>query len=280
MKNDLAIFEEHQIRRVYDEETETWLFSLIDIIQVLTAQADYQTARKYWNKLKERLKKEGNESVTNCHRLKLEASDGKKYLTDVANAETLLRLVQSIPSPKAEPIKLWLAKVGYERMQEMADPSKSLDRARETWQKHGYSEKWIQQRMMGQETRNKLTDYWKEHGIEQPSEFAILTNVIHQEWTDISVKDHKNSKGLKSENLRDHMSEAELIFTALAELSTRQIAETMNATGMEENKRAGKTGGSIAKKARLELEDKTGKKVITKDNFLPSQRNSKNLKGK
>jgi DNA-damage-inducible protein D len=277
MKNDLAIFEEHQIRRVYDEETETWLFSVIDIVQVLTAQTDYQTARKYWNKLKERLKKEGNESVTNCHRLKLEASDGKKYLTDVANTETLLRLVQSIPSPKAESIKLWLAKVGYERMQEMADPAKSLDRARETWQKHGYSEKWIQQRMMGQETRNKLTDYWKDHGIQQPSEYAILTNVIHQEWAEISVKDHKKSKGLKSENLRDHMSEAELIFTALAELSTRQIAETMNATGMEENKLAGKKGGGIAKKARLELEDKTGKKVVTKDNFLPPQANPKKL---
>ncbi len=280
MKNDLAIFEEHEIRRVYDEETETWYFSVIDIVQVLTAQADYQTARKYWNKLKERLKKEGNESVTNCHRLKLEASDGKKYLTDVANAETLLRLVQSIPSPKAEPIKLWLAKVGYERMQEMADPAKSLDRARETWQKHGYSEKWIQQRMMGQETRNKLTDFWKEHGIEKPSEFAILTNVIHQEWAGVSVKEHKKSKGLKSENLRDHMSEAELIFTALAELSTRQIAETMNATGMEENKLASKKGGGIAKKARLELEDKTGKKVVTKDNFLPTQTNLKKLKGK
>lgn len=277
MKNNLAVFEEHQIRRVYDEEAETWFFSVIDIVQVLTLQADYQAARKYWNKLKERLKKEGNESVTNCHRLKLEASDGKKYLTDVANAETLLRLVQSIPSPKAEPIKLWLAKVGYERMQEMADPAKSLDRARETWQKHGYSEKWIQQRMMGQETRNKLTDYWKENGIEQPGEFAILTNIIHQEWAGISVNDHKKSKGLKSENLRDHMSEAELIFTALAELSTRQIAETMNAAGLEENKVAGKKGGSISKKARMELEDKTGKKVVTTNNFLPAQTNSKKM---
>lgn len=277
MKNNLAIFEDYEIRRIYDEETEIWYFSVIDIIQILTEQSNYQTARKYWNKLKERLKKEGNESVTNCHRLKLEASDGKKYLTDVANSETLLRLVQSIPSPKAEPIKLWLAKVGYERMQEMADPEISLDRARETWQKHGYSEKWIQQRMMSQETRNKLTDYWKEHGVEQPSEFAILTNIIHQEWTGLSIKDHKKSKGLQSENLRDHMSEAELIFTALAELSTRQIAETMNATGMEENKLAGKKGGRIAKKARLELEDQTGKKVITKNNFLATQPNAKKL---
>lgn len=178
-----AIFEKHQIRRVYDEATETWLFSVIDIIQVLTQQADYQTARKYWNKLKERLNKEGCESVTNCHRLKLPAADGKNYLTDVATAETLLRLVQSVPSPKAEPIKLWLAKVGYERMQEMADPALSLNRARETWQKHGRSEKWIQQRMTGQETRNKLTDYWSEHDIKEGQEFAILAKDrdIHKE---------------------------------------------------------------------------------------------------
>lgn len=268
MKNDLVVFEDYNIRRLYDEKTEMWSFSVVDIIQVLTQQADYQTARKYWNKLKERLKKEGSESVTNCHQLKLKAADGKKYLTDVASAETLLRLVQSIPSPKAEPIKLWLAKVGYERMQEMADPSLSLDRARETWQKHGYGEKWIQQRMLGQETRNKLTDYWKGHDIKEGQEFAILTNIIHQEWSGISVKEHKNIKGLKTQNLRDHMSEAELIFTALAELSTRQIAETTDATGMQENKAAGKEGGRIAKNAKLSLEKRTGKKVISSDNYL------------
>jgi hypothetical protein len=278
MTNDLAIFEDHQIRRIYNEETETWFFSVIDIIRILIQQPDYQAARNYWKVLKNRLKKEGNQSVTKCNRLKLEANDGKKYLTDVANTETLLRLVQSIPSPKAEPIKLWLAKVGYERMQEMADPAKSLNRARETWQKYGYSEKWIQQRMMGQETRNKLTDYWKENGIQQPTEFAILTNIIHQEWTGLSVKDHKQSKGLTSENLRDHMSEAELIFTALAELSTRQIAETMCATGMEKNKLASKQGGGIAKKARMELEDKTGKKVVTVDNYSPLGGGIKKLK--
>jgi DNA-damage-inducible protein D len=268
MKTNLAIFEEYNIRRIYDEETEVWFFSVIDIVQALTQQPDYQTARKYWNKLKERLSKEGSELVTNCHQLKMRAEDGKSRLTDVATAETLLRLVQSIPSPKAEPIKLWLAKVGYERMQEMADPALSLNRARETWQKHGYSEKWIQQRMMGQETRNKLTDYWKEHGVEKPDEFAILTNIIHQEWAEISIKDHKKIKGLKSQNLRDHMSEAELIFTALAELSTRQIAETMEARGMPENKVASKTGGGIAKKARVELEHKTGKKIVTGKNYL------------
>ena len=181
MKTEMTLFESHQIRRVYDEESETWWFSVVDIIQVLTQQPDYQTARKYWNKLKERLNKEGSQSVTNCHRLKLTAADGKNYLTDVATAETLLRLVQSVPSPKAEPIKLWLAKVGYERMQEMADPSRSLDRARETWKQHGRSDKWIQQRMTGQETRNKLTDYWSDHDIKQGEEFAILTNIIHQD---------------------------------------------------------------------------------------------------
>ena len=269
MKKDLAIFEGHEIRRIYDEKTETWFFSVVDIIQVLTQQPDFQTARKYWNKLKERLAKEGNQSVTICHRLKLEAADGKSYLTDVANAETLLRLVQSVPSPKAEPIKLWLAKTGYERMQEMSDPALALERARVTWQKHGRSEKWIQQRMTGQETRNKLTDYWAGHEVEKGEEFAILTNIIHQEWSGVSVKAHKDLKGLRSQNLRDHMSEAELIFTALAELSTRQIAETSDATGMAENQTAAKTGGKIAKRARLELESKTGKRVVTRENYLP-----------
>lgn len=262
-------FDGQSIRRVYEEDTETWWFSVIDVVQVLTQQADYQTARKYWNKLKERLGKEGSESVTNCHRLKLPAADGKNYLTDVATAETLLRLVQSVPSPKAEPIKLWLAKVGYERMQEMADPALSLDRARQTWQQHGRSDKWIQQRMTGQETRNKLTDYWSEHDIKKGSEFAILTNIIHQEWAGVSVKEHKDMKGLSSHNLRDHMSEAELIFTALAELSTRQIAESVDATGMAENTSAAKTGGHIAAQARHQLESQTGKSVVTGTNYLP-----------
>jgi hypothetical protein len=264
-----VIFEEREIRRLYDEKTETWFFSVVDIIQALTQQPDFQAARNYWKVLKNRLRKEGSEAVTKCNRLKLPAEDGKMRLTDVASAETLLRLVQSVPSPKVEPIKLWLAKVGYERMQEMADPSLSLDRARETWQKHGRSEKWIQQRMTGQETRNKLTDYWAGHEIKKGEEFAILTNIIHQEWSGVTIQDHKAIKGLKSQNLRDHMSEAELIFTALAELSTRQIAETNNATGMDENKTAAKTGGNIAKKARLELEHKTGQRVITGQNFLP-----------
>jgi hypothetical protein len=278
MKKDLAIFEGHEIRRVYDEKTETWWFSVVDIIQVLTQQPDYKTARKYWNKLKERLKKERCQSVTNCHQLKLPAADGKNYLTDVATAETLLRLVQSVPSPKAEPIKLWLAKVGYERMQEMADPARSLERARSTWQKQGRSTKWIEQRMTGQETRNKLTDYWAGHDIKKGEEYAILTNLIHEEWSGVNVQGHKNLKGLKTENLRDHMNEAELIFTALAELSTRQIAESVEATGMVENKVAAKTGGRIAKKARLELEAETGRKVVSSENYLPPSTTVKQIK--
>ena len=268
MKPQPAIFEEYEIRRVYEEATETWWFSVVDIVQVLTQHADYQAARKYWNKLKERLAREGSQLVTNCHQLKMTADDGKQRLADVATAETLLRLVQSVPSPKAEPIKLWLAKVGYERMQELADPALSLARARETWQKHGRSEKWIQQRMTGQETRNKLTDYWANHDIKEGEEYAILTNIIHQEWAEVDIKAHKAMKGLKTQNLRDHMSEAELIFTALAELSTRQIAESVEATGMNENESAAKTGGGIAKKARLELEGKTGKKVVSAENYL------------
>src|SRR3990172_1004340 len=246
----LAVFENYKIRRVYDEKSETWYFSVVDIIAVLIQQPDYQTARKYWNKLKERLKKEGSQSVTECHQLKLEAADGKKYNTDTASPETLLRIIQSVPSSKAEPIKLWLAKVGYERIQDMTDPARSLDRAREYWKQHGRSEKWIQQRMMGQETRNKLTDYWKDHEIKGEDEYAILTNIIHQELSGVSVGKHKEIKRLKTQNLRDHMSEAELIFTALAELSTRQIAQSVDATGMAENTKAGKKGGKIARKAR------------------------------
>jgi len=272
MKTDLAIFEDFKIRRIYDDSAEKWYFSVVDIIRILTQQPDFQAARNYWKVLKNRLSKEGSQSVTNCNQLKLEAVDGKKYKTDVADPETLLRLIQSVPSPKAEPIKLWLAKVGYERMQEIADPERSVNRARENWQKHGRSEKWIQQRMMGQETRNKLTDYWKDHEIKQGEEFAILTNIIHQEWADVSVKEHKAIKGLKTQNLRDHMSEAELIFTALAELSTRQIAESVNATGLDENKTTAKKGGSIAKRARRELESTTGKSVVTGRNYLPPKK--------
>lgn len=269
MENSITAFENKKIRRHYDAENEVWYFSVIDIIEVLT---ESKAPNAYWRKLKQRLKAEGNETVTNIHGLKMQAPDGKMRLTDMGNVEQLFRLIQSIPSPKAEPFKQWLAKVGYERMQEIQDPSLSMDRARENWQKMGRSEKWIQQRMTGQETRNKLTDYWQQSGVKKGDEFAYLTNLIHQEWTGLTVKKHKELKGLKSQNLRDHMSEAELIFTALAELSTRQIAETEQAEGLQQNAVAGKKGGTIAKNARKELENKTGKNVVTGENFLPTTR--------
>jgi DNA-damage-inducible protein D len=271
----IKLFEEKKIRSQWDEEEQQWYFSVIDVVEILTDSAN---PRDYWFKMKKREKLSGFELSTICRQLKLEASDGKKYTTDCSNTEGLLRIIQSIPSPKAEPFKQWLAKVGYERMQEIADPSQGIDRARENWQRLGRSEKWIQQRMTGQETRNKLTDYWKESGVEKKDEFALLTNIIHQEWTGLTVTKHKNLKGLKSQNLRDHMSEAELIFTALAELSTRQIAETDEAKGLIQNAKASKTGGNIAKNARLALENKTGKSVVTGENFLPLTKEQKNIK--
>ncbi len=270
--SNIKIFEDKNVRSHYDAGKEIWYFSIVDIVGILTDQPTVERARNYWKVLKSRLLKEGNETVTNCNQLKMEAEDGKMRTTDVGNVEQIFRLVQSIPSPKAEPFKQWLAKVGYERLQEIQDPSLSMDRARENWKNKGRSEKWIQQRMMGQETRNKLTDYWKESGVTEKDEFALLTNIIHQEWTGLTVKKHKEIKGLKSQNLRDHMSEAELLFTALAELSTRQIAETTEAKGLTENAKAGKKGGAIAKNARLELESKTGKSVVTGDNFLPTKK--------
>ncbi len=273
--SSIKIFEEKKVRSQYDSEKEIWYFSIVDIVGILTDQPTVERARNYWKVLKSRLKKEGNETVTNCNQLKLQSEDGKFYKTDVGSVEDIFRLIQSIPSSKAEPFKQWLAKVGYERMQEINDPSQSIDRARENWQNLGRSEKWIQQRMTGQETRNKLTDYWQESGVKKGEEFAALTNIIHKEWTGLTVKKHKDLKGLKSQNLRDHMSEAELIFTALAELSTRQIAETENAKGLQQNAAASKKGGAVAKNARKELEDKTGKSVITGENFLPPKKGNK-----
>ncbi len=265
----LAAFESHEIRRVYDEITERWYFSVIDIIRALEVSSN---PRNYWKVLKSNLNKEGSQLVKKINQLKLYASDGKQYLTDCADVECIFRLIQSIPSKKVEPIKEWLAKVGYERIQDINDPARGLDRSREYWKSMGRSEKWIQQRMMGQETRNKLTDYWKESGVNEKDEFAILTNIIHKEWSDLTVQEHKKIKNLKSQNLRDHMNEAELIFTALAELSTRQIAESEQTKGFEENKVPAKKGGQIAKKARLELESKTKKSIITNENFLPKKR--------
>ncbi len=265
--NDIIPFEQNKIRKTWHNEQ--WYFSVIDIISVLIEQSDFKKAKSYWTTLKNRLKIEGSQLVTFCDQLKMQSVDGKFYYTDVANIETLLRLIQSIPSPKIEPLKLWLARVGTERIAEIQDPAQGVDRAREMWKKHGRSEKWIQQRMMGQETRNKLTDYWKDHDVKEGEEYAILTNIIHKEWTDINVQEHKKLKTLgKSQNLRDHMNEAELILTALAELSTRQIAESMETKGLVQNKIPAKKGGRIAKNARKELESKTGKNIITGENFL------------
>jgi len=280
MKKDkqFVVFEGRKIRRVWDGKQEKWYFSVVDIVSVLTDQANFQLARNYWKVLKNRLKKEGSQVVTDCNRLKMLAEDGKLRETDAADVEAVLRLVQSVPSPKAEPIKMWLAKVGYERMQETVDPEKSITRGRKNWQRMGRSGKWIQQRMMGQEIRNKLTDYWKNNEVKEQDEYAILTNIIHKEWSDLSVKKHKSLKNLKTENLRDHMTDAELVFTALAELSTRQIAETVEAKGLEENKIPARKGGRIAKNARLELEQKTGKKVVSDENFKLAIGNKKRLK--
>jgi len=268
----IALFEGQKIRRIWDKKEEKWYFSVVDIVGVLSKSTD---PRNYWKVLKSRLKNEGSKSVTNCHQLKLQSSDGKFYKTDTADTETLFRIIQSIPSKNAEPFKIWLAKVGYERIEEIQDPEKALNRSRNYWIKMGRSKKWIQQRMMGQEIRNKLTDYWQDHKVTKQEEYAILTNIIHEEWSGLTVKKHKNLKRLTTQNLRDHMNDAELVFTALAELSTRQIAESENAVGFNPNKSCCVKGGKISKNAREELEQKTGKKVISSNNFLISRKKLK-----
>jgi len=275
METVIKLFEEKKVRASWDESAEEWYFSVIDIVEILS---DSVNPRDYWFKMKQRVGLEdGIELSTICRQLKLVSSDGKKYMTDCANVQSLFRIIQAIPSPKAEPFKQWLAKVGYERIKETIDPAQSVERARENWLKLGRSEKWIQQRMTGQETRNKLTDYWKGSGVSENQEFAALTNIIHHEWPGLTVKEHKDLKNLKSQNLRDHMSEAELIFTALAELSTRQIAESEQAKGFVENAKASKRGGAVAKNARKELEFETGKSVISGENFLPPTRKQKQI---
>jgi prophage antirepressor-like protein len=266
-----VIFESKEVRRVWKDEQ--YFFVVEDIVQVLI---ESKNVKDYINKMRKRdleLNKGYGQIV---HTLDVDTKGGKQKM-NCANLQGVFRIIQSISSPKAEPFKQWLAKVGQERIEEMQNPEIALNRSREYWQKHGRSEKWIQQRMMGQETRNKLTDYWKDSGVKEGEEYAILTNIIHSEWAEVSVKDHKKIKGLKSQNLRDHMSEAELIFTALAELSTRQIAESGDVVGFEENKIPAKRGGKIAKDARLALEEKTGKKVVTSENYLPSKKIKKLL---
>jgi hypothetical protein len=273
--SNIKLFESKRIRSAWNEAEEKWYFSVQDVIEVLTDTVD---AKDYIKKMKKRDAQLNSNWGTICPLVEMIAADGKKRKIQAANTENLLRIIQSISSPKAEPFKQWLAKVGYERMREITNPEESIERARENWQKLGRSEKWIQQRMTGQETRNKLTDYWKQSGVEKSDEFALLTNIIHHEWSGLTVKEHKQKKKLKSQNLRDHMSEAELIFTALAELSTRQIAETEEAKGLYQNAVAGKKGGKIAKNARVALEQKTGKKVVTGENFLPPAKSKKKLK--
>ena len=264
--HEIKLFESVQVRSHWDAAQEKWYFSVVDVVQVLT---DSVNPTDYLKKLRKRDVDLGSYLGTYCPQVAMPSASGLMRKTLAADAQTLLRLIQSIPSPKAEPFKQWLARVGYERMQEIADPSQSLDRARENWQKMGRSEKWIQQRMTGQETRNKLTDYWQTHGVDGADQFAMLTNLIHQEWAGISVKEHKALKTLKTQNLRDHMSEAELIFTALAELSTRQIAQKEQAEGLSENAKAGVAGGRVAKRAKEDLEQLTGQNVVTGSNFLP-----------
>ena len=271
----IAIFEDQPVRRTWDKKSEKLYFSVVDIVGILSQSAN---PRNYWKVLKNRLNKEGSEVVTKFNQLKILSSYFKFYLTDAADVEVIFRLVQSVPSPKAEPFKLWLAKVGYERMQETVDPELSISRGRKNWQMMGRSQKWVEQRMLGVETRNKLTDYWAEHGVEKSEEFAKLTNVIHQEWSGLSVKNHKTIKNLKTQNLRDHMSEAELIFTALAELSTRQISETEKAEGYGQNEIVARKGGQISGNARKALEKQTGKKVVNSENFLPTKKDLKKLK--
>lgn len=264
MKKNQAIilFNQQQVRRHWDSEKEQWYFSVIDVITILTESINPSA---YWRKLKERLKKEGNESVTNCHTLKMKAIDGKMRLTDIADTQTVLRLIQSIPSHKAEPFKLWLAKVGYERIEETEDPELAFNRAMATYLKKGYSKEWINQRLKSIEVRKELTDEWQERGMKQGRDFAILTNEITKAWSEMTVREYKDLKGLKKENLRDHMSNLELVLNMLAEASTTEISKERKPDGFEENKQVAKQGGSVAGVARKEIEKRTKKSILSKN---------------
>jgi len=259
----LQLFEQKQVRSLWNKEEEKWFFSVVDVIGILSNQNDHQGARNYWKVLKSRLLKEGNETVTNCNRLKLVAEDGKMRLTDVADTEQLLRLIQSIPSPKAEPFKLWLAKVGSERLDEMQDPEIGIDRALQHYLQLGYSENWINQRLKSIEIRKELTDEWKSRGLKEGAQFAILTDIITKAWSEKTTKEYKILKGLKKENLRDNMSNTELILNMLAEASTKDISQAVNPKDFKESQKVAQQGGNVAKVALKELEAKTGKKVVT-----------------
>ena len=264
--SDIKKFEDRPIRTAWDAEKEEWYFSIVDVVCVLIDQPDFQTGRKYWNKLKQRLNDEGSELVTKCHQLKMVASDGKNRLTDVADTEQLLRLIQSIPSKKAEPFKLWLAKVGRERIEETIDPELTINRALETYAKKGYSEDWINQRLLTIRARKELTDEWQAHGVEKGVEYAILTDEVTKAWSGMSTRQYKNLKGLKKENLRDNMSTLELALNMLAEASTTELTRAQDPIGLEENKKTARAGGRIAGDARRSIEAQTGRPVITKDN--------------
>jgi hypothetical protein len=259
-ENDIKIFEDKKVRTLWDPEQEKWYFSIVDVVAVLTESTN---SRKYWSVLKTRLKAEGSELATNCSQLKMQSTDGKFYLTDVADTEQLFRLIQSIPSPKAEPFKLWLAQVASERLDEMQDPELTIDRALEQYLKLGYSENWINQRLKSIEIRKELTDEWKKRGLKEGVQFAILTDIITKAWSDKTTREYKILKGLKKENLRDNMTNTELILNMLAEASTKDISESVNPKDFEESKNVAKQGGNVAKVARKELEAKTGKKVVT-----------------
>ena len=269
MSNDaIQLFEDQPIRSAWDAEREEWYFSVVDVVQVLTEQPDFNTARKYWNKLKQRLSSEGaDELVTNCHQLKLKSpKDGKRYKTDVADTEQLLRIIQSIPSPKAEPFKLWLAQVGRERIEETMDPELAIDRALETYLKKGYSEEWVHQRLLAIRIRNELTDEWQKRGVQKGKEYAILTDEISKAWSGMTTRQYKQLKGLKKENLRDNMSDLELVLNMLAEASTTGISQAEKPEGMAENLAVAQRGGRVAGNARKELEREMGRPVISAEN--------------
>jgi hypothetical protein len=269
-QNEIKAFEDKQVRTLWDAEQEKWYISIIDVIAVLTEQSSYQGARNYWKVLKHRLLKEGNETVTNCNQLKMEAPDGKMRLTDVADTEQLFRLIQSIPSPKAEPFKLWLAQVASERLDEMQDPELSIDRALQQYLNLGYSENWINQRLKSIEIRKELTNEWKKRGLKEGVHFATLTDIITKAWSDKTTKEYKILKGLKKESLRDNMTNTELILNMLAEASAKDISEAVKPKTFDDSKKVAKQGGTIARNARKELEAKTGKKVVTSLNAATS----------
>lgn len=262
-KNSIKLFGNDKIRAVWDDEQEKWYFSVVDVVAVLTESKDFQTARKYWNKLKQRLREEGFEPVTNCHQLKMPAADGKMRLTDVADTEQLLRIIQSVPSPKAEPFKMWLAKVGTARLDQMQDPELSIQQAMIDYKRLGYSDNWINQRLKSIEIRKDLTDQCKLHNVEEGVQYATLTDIIYQSWAGRTSKEYKQLKGLKKENLRDNMTNEELVLNMLAELSATSITKAKNPQTLDENKTCAKEGGDVARVAREQLESKTGRSVVS-----------------